>query len=158
MIVKVIFAMPLQLQRILLLFILFIVLFLIVRHFAVPESFGQYGHYRGASLQEISIKNPKYISQEECAKCHGEISELITEGLHDIVSCQICHGPGYLHQDTFNYVSMQVPRTRDYCSNCHQVLTGRPTNWVNQIDIREHYIEKNCIECHNPHEPWMELE
>jgi ribosomal protein L37AE/L43A len=150
--------MPLQLQRILLLFAVFIFLFLLIRYFAIPDSFGQYGHYRGASLDENSMKTVKYISQEECTQCHAEIAELITDGLHDIVKCQICHGPGYLHKDTLNYVSMLKPNTREHCSICHQTLAGRPSYWINQVDIREHNIEKNCIECHNPHEPWMELE
>jgi len=48
--------MPAQLNRILLLFIAFIGLFLLVRHFLIPESFGQYGHYRGESLNDIASR------------------------------------------------------------------------------------------------------
>lgn len=151
-------AMPLQLQRIILLFALFIILFLGLRFLIVPESFGEYGHYRGASLEENKNRVPKYIDQEECANCHEEIAELTTYGLHDIVSCQICHGPGYLHQDTTHYVEMYEPRTREFCGICHQVLSGRPNTWVNQVSMKEHNLEENCIDCHNPHEPWLELE
>lgn len=150
--------MPLQLQRILLLFSIFIFVFIGLRFFIVDESFGQYGHYRGASLEENGAMQPRYIDQEECTACHEETAELITTGLHDILNCQICHGPGYLHRDTTHYVDMFVPKTREFCGTCHQKISGRPTDWVNQVDLKEHKTEENCIDCHNPHEPWLELE
>ena len=150
--------MPAQLQRIILLFLLFIAVFLILKHFLVAESFGEYGHYRGASLQENSDQEPKYIDQEKCAECHEDIVDLHSSGLHDIVGCQICHGPGYRHIDTTLHVELKKPDTREYCGSCHQMMTGRPTTWVNQVDLKEHNTDKNCINCHNPHEPWLELE
>ena len=36
------------------LFVLAFLVFLVVRHYVVPKSFGQYGHYRGAAIGEIA--------------------------------------------------------------------------------------------------------
>ena len=36
------------------LFVLAFLVFLVVRHFVVPKSFGEYGHYRGAAIGEIA--------------------------------------------------------------------------------------------------------
>ena len=35
------------------LFVLAFLVFLVVRHYVVPKSFGQYGHYRGAAMGEL---------------------------------------------------------------------------------------------------------
>jgi hypothetical protein len=37
------------------LFVLAFLLFLVVRHFVVPPSFGQYGHYRGAAIAKLPL-------------------------------------------------------------------------------------------------------
>ena len=67
--------MPAQLNRILLLFIAFIGLFLLVRHFLIPETFGQYGHYRGESLNDNSSIEIVFADKEDCLACHPDISE-----------------------------------------------------------------------------------
>ena len=54
------FFIPPHLKRFALAFTLFISVFLIIRHFLVPETFGQYGFYRGASLGEIEQAPVKY--------------------------------------------------------------------------------------------------
>jgi len=45
--------MPVQLKTLLPLFAVFILLFLVARHFLIPESFGKYGHYRANAIDEI---------------------------------------------------------------------------------------------------------
>ena len=62
--------MPAQINRILLLFVAFIGLFLLVRHFLVPETFGQYGHYRGNSLIDNSSREMVFADKEDCFACH----------------------------------------------------------------------------------------
>ena len=46
--------MPVQLKTLLPLFAVFIILFLIARHFLIPDSFGKYGHYRADTIDETA--------------------------------------------------------------------------------------------------------
>ena len=150
--------MPLQLRRILLIFACMIGLFLIIRKFAKPDSFGQYGHYRGEALIENQVGVIKYVGDQTCNECHSAIVELKAAGLHDVINCEICHGAGYLHLDTLNYVEMPLPDTRENCGRCHNELHARSSDVIFQIDLEEHNKEQKCIKCHNPHEPWEEKE
>ena len=69
--------MPAQLRRLIPLFILFIGIFLLIRHFLVPDTFGQYGHYRGNSLEENASLETVYADVEDCKACHYEVQELL---------------------------------------------------------------------------------
>ena len=46
------------------LFVLAFLVFLVVRHYVVPKSFGQYGHYRGAAIDEIAARPVKFAGHE----------------------------------------------------------------------------------------------
>jgi hypothetical protein len=50
------------------LFVLAFLVFLVVRHFVVPKSFGQYGHYRGASMGEIAAHPVQFAGHEAPAR------------------------------------------------------------------------------------------
>src|SRR5210317_1832130 len=89
--------MPAQLTRILSLFIVFIGLFLLARHLLIPESFGQYGHYRGNSLLDNESVELTYADREDCYACHSDILEELESEMHAGLSCLICHGPGGAH-------------------------------------------------------------
>ena len=52
------------------LFVVAFVVFLLVRHFVVPKSFGEYGHYRGAAIGEIAARPLHYAGHETCETCH----------------------------------------------------------------------------------------
>ena len=146
--------MPPQIKRLALYFAIFIGLFLVVRHFLVPESFGKYGHYRAFSLDENAAKDIHYAGKEACTECHQEIAEGLSTDLHDIISCEICHGPGLDHADFPESVDLTRPREREFCGKCHALHTARSSNVVHQVDLAEHNTGKNCIDCHNPHMPW----
>ncbi len=151
--------MPAQLRQIILVFLGVTALFLILRSFLVDDSFGQYGHYRGDSLGEVKAQTVKYLKDESCADCHQDITDLAIEGLHDKVGCQICHGPGYLHQDTTNYVKMDVVNTRNSCGSCHSFNPTRAADAIVMVDLKDHNVDDNkCTNCHNPHQPWLNLE
>ncbi len=74
--------MPAQLNRILLLFIAFIGIFLLVRHFLIPETFGQYGHYRGESLIDVASREMTFADREDCYACHDDIQEKLENEMH----------------------------------------------------------------------------
>ncbi|MBN2172637.1 MAG: NapC/NirT family cytochrome c [Bacteroidales bacterium] len=146
--------MPVQLKTLLPLFILFILAFLIIRHFLVPDSFGQNGHYRAESLEENADHPIFYAGKAVCIECHDDIAALLDSDAHSGLSCEVCHGPGALHADDFE-IKLEKPGTREFCGSCHQIHPARRIEVINQVDIKEHHLErKNCIDCHNPHAVW----
>ncbi len=151
--------MPIQLKRLLPLFIIFIGLFLIVRHFLVPDTFGQYGHYRGDALIDNASRNLVHASKEDCHECHSDIQEKLENDMHASLSCLVCHGPGLMHVADPLAENIEKMSGRTFCGRCHQLNAARSTDMIYQIDIATHHTEKdNCIECHNPHEVWEGLE
>src|ERR1019366_3481698 len=55
------------------LFVLAFIIFLVVRHYVVPPSFGQYGHYRGAAIGEIAQRPVKFAGHQTCETCHTDV-------------------------------------------------------------------------------------
>lgn len=41
----------------------------------VPDSFGDFGHYRGDAEAEIASQKMSYAGYEECGECHDDIYE-----------------------------------------------------------------------------------
>ncbi len=74
------------------LFVLAFLVFLVVRHFVVPKSFGQYGHYRGAAMGEIAAHPTKFVGHETCESCHSDVADKKKAGKHAGLSCEACHG------------------------------------------------------------------
>ena len=64
------------------LFVLAFLVFLVVRHYIVPKSFGQYGHYRGASIGEIAQRPVKFAGHETCEGCHADEATKKSAGKH----------------------------------------------------------------------------
>lgn len=138
------------------------------RWLLLPESFGELGHYRADSLQEIMSLELVHQGRQVCGDCHAEIYELHKKDIHFAVQCEDCHGPGNLHvkyhQTTDHSISENQARmpkeyTLEGCLFCHRKLAARPRSFA-QIDPVEHYeflhvtdSETPCIECHSPHEP-----
>ena len=50
------------------LFVIAFVVFLVIRHFVVPKSFGEYGHYRGAAIAEIAARPVHFAGTPKPAK------------------------------------------------------------------------------------------
>lgn len=146
--------MPLQVKRLLLVFAVFIGLMLVLKYLLTPDSWREFGAYRGNALTEIADQKAKYVQMEDCAMCHDSIAELKNSGMHTTLQCEICHGPGYMHiEDEAN--QMDIPEGRNYCLVCHTKNAARPENIIKQIDAIEHNEGEECITCHNPHEPWL---
>jgi hypothetical protein len=73
------------------LFVLAFLIFLVVRHYVVPRSFGQYGHYRGAAMSEIAAHPAKFAGHETCETCHSDVADKKKTGKHAHVNCEACH-------------------------------------------------------------------
>ncbi len=122
--------MPAQLKRILLLFIAFIGLFILARYFLVSESFGQYGHCRGDSLNGINSGELNYADKKDCHACHDDILEKIQNEMHASLSCLTCHGPGRTHVDDPWLGNIEKESGREFCGRCHDINAARPTDFV----------------------------
>ena len=145
--------MPKQIIRLLIAFALFVSLFIVVKHFLVPASFGDIGHYRANSIKENADHPVKFIGSAVCATCHEAIDTTKASGKHKGLACESCHGPGYQH-DQDPSIKLFKPGTREFCGRCHSKNSTRP-DFIMQQDLKEHNPDNKCIECHNPHNPWL---
>lgn len=151
--------MPVQLRRLIPIFLIFILLFLLIRHFLIPESFGEYGHYRGNTLEDVASQEMIHASKETCYDCHDDIQAMVANDLHAGLSCLICHGTGLKHAEDPSVDNIQKHGGREFCGRCHQINAARPVGIISQIDLATHNPEFNdCSECHNPHDVWAILE
>jgi hypothetical protein len=148
------FYIPPQIPRLALAFGIFISLFLVLRHFLTPDTFGKYGHYRAASLIDNTLPELHYAGQEACFKCHQGIEDKKSQDVHSEIHCETCHGPGEKHVISSKAEDIFKPSGRDFCGKCHAFNAAKQKSAVFQIDLSKHNVGKNCIECHNPHQPW----
>ena len=151
------FNIPLHIKRLMLVFILFISIFLGVRYLLVPESFGKYGHYRADSLTENENLEIHYAGHKACFDCHQDVEDAKVLDVHKEIRCEICHGPGQKHVLSAEAADINKPGGREFCGSCHSRNPARNPEVIHQVDLEEHNKEKNCIECHNPHQPWAML-
>ena len=145
--------MPKHIQRLILVFAAILVIFLIIRKVLIPDSFGDFGHYRGLALDENKAIEAKYVGESICGDCHDDYMELKMSDLHAGISCETCHGPGWKHIDNPLPDQLIIPSGRDYCAHCHSLNPARPENFK-QVNLKEHNPDADCAECHNPHAPW----
>ena len=145
--------MPVQIKRLLLAFAIFIGIMLVLKYLLTPESWREYGAYRGNALKEIAARDAKYVQVETCAMCHDSIAEVKTQGVHISIQCETCHGPGYKHADDPENNDLEIHQDRQFCLRCHTKNAASPQNIIKQIDAVEHYEGEECITCHNPHQP-----
>ena len=122
-------SMPPQITRLVLLTIAIICAYFTARYLLTPQSFGQYGHYRGAALQEIAGREPFWAGRK---------------------TCDTCHGPAKAHVDN---PEVKLPKPGyGQCVRCHEASPSRPA-WIHQVTPAKHYTGQVCTECHVPHQP-----
>lgn len=126
--------------------------FLVIRAFVVPQSFGQYGHYRGASITEIAAHPAKFAGHQTCETCHTDVAQTKSTGKHAGVNCEACHGPQAKHADDPASVDPGKPDTAVLCVQCHAASAARPKDFP-QVNADEHSGGAPCGTCHQPHSP-----
>ena len=137
------------------LFVLAFLVFLVVRSYVVPKSFGQYGHYRGAAIGEIAAHPVKYAGHESCEPCHADVLDVKKAGKHAQVNCEACHGPLAKHADDPASVTPVLPDTAVLCARCHTASAAKPKGFP-QVVPEDHSTGLPCGTCHKPHSPGME--
>ena len=142
--------MPPQVFRLVLLTFAIVVSYLFARTLLTPQSFGEYGFYRGVALAELSSKTPVFAGKEAYGAHQPEILKTLLEGAHKTVSCESCHG-AVNAEDLHRKPAILGDKV---CMRCHVADPARPA-WFKQIVVIDHY-EDQCMECHEPHQPGTE--
>lgn len=132
-----------------------LVLFLVIRGFLVPRSFGQYGHYRGTAITEIADHPVHFAGHQTCGTCHADVLEKKAAGRHVRVNCEACHGALGQHAD--DPTSVQPPKldTAVLCVRCHEQNAAKPKTFPQVVSV-EHSSGLVCDTCHQPHSPAIE--
>lgn len=145
--------MPVQIRRLLIAFAFFIGLMLVLKYFLTPESWREYGPYRGNALVEISSNEIRFVQTETCAMCHDSIAGLKEQSAHKSIECEICHSVGNKHAEEPELNDLDINKDRQFCLRCHTKNLASPKDIIKQVDAIEHYEGEECITCHNPHQP-----
>jgi len=132
----------------------------------LPETMGQYGHYRGDDLQDQRNVAVRSHTNESCYKCHRPIRLIHKAGVHKTVSCEFCHGPYADHiKDGKLIGKLPVKKGMEIkalCLRCHnKIIRARPEESIKMIAMPQHLEEKkvqidhNCNQCHMVHDPFL---
>jgi len=137
------------------LFVLAFVVFLAIRGYVVPKSFGQYGHYRGAAIGEIAACQVHFAGHQTCEGCHSDVLDLKSKGKHAHVNCEACHGALARHAEDPATVTPEKLNTAVLCVRCHEASAAKPKGFP-QVVAADHANGVPCETCHQPHSPAMD--
>jgi hypothetical protein len=132
-----------------------LVAFVILRAAVVPRSFGEYGHYRGAAIDEIASRPIAFAGHETCEGCHTDVVDQKKLGRHVVVACEACHGAQAKHADDPGSVQPAKLDTAVVCARCHEANAAKPKNFP-QVATADHSGGIACDTCHQPHRPRIE--
>jgi hypothetical protein len=141
---------PPQLLRLVVLTLLVIATYAVARVVLTPASFGQYGHYRGAALEEAASHPPVFAGAKACDECHADTGELLGKARHKTISCESCHGPNRPHVRNPDIVPIKL--NDQHCLRCHLADVARPAKH-RQVVLPDHFPGEKCLECHVAHQP-----
>ncbi|MFZ5640308.1 MAG: cytochrome c3 family protein [Bacillota bacterium] len=128
--------------------------FLFVRQLMIPDSFGQYGRYRGDSLGEAAALAVNYAGGSgDCGECHRQVFNRTAQGEHGGLDCQSCHGPAAKHVKKPAAWSPVVKADAELCAACHRQITGRLDEKIAAVKPLMHSGGLDCGRCHDPHRP-----
>jgi hypothetical protein len=143
-----------HLLRLAAVFVLGLIVFLVLRAFLVPRSFGQYGHYRGKAIGETAALPISYAGHQVCEGCHSDVLDVKSKGVHKEVACESCHGPLTKHADDPASVQPVKLDAAKLCVRCHEENVAKPKNFP-QVASKDHSGGAACDTCHQPHSPAM---
>ena len=145
-----------HLKRAFILLAIAIIGFIAVRSLVVPDSFGQYGWYRGDSVAENRDFPVEFAGSKSCGEenCHKVLYSTWADSRHKTLNCETCHGPSEKHVNNIRIMPDPGNDSRDYCGLCHYEQAARPADFP-QVDPETHGENLRCAYCHNPHKPWF---
>ena len=154
--------MPKHIRRLIAILAVLAMMFVAGKMYFPPKSFGVYGHYRAASVEDIAAAHPAYLNPDSYSAAYPKEYEMWSSGIHKVVKCQICHttvgklvNMASLSGATSLSTSAALPAagdSRKLCVKCHERIAGRP-DYMPQIEVDSHSKGQACTACHNPHSP-----
>jgi hypothetical protein len=132
-----------------------LVAFVLLRAAVVPHSFGQYGHYRGAAINEIASRPVVLAGHETCEGCHTDVVDQKKLGKHVVVACEACHGAQAKHAGDPSSVQPKKVDAAVVCARCHEANSAKPKSFP-QVATADHSGGIACDTCHQPHRPKIE--
>ncbi|WP_163340446.1 hypothetical protein [Desulfopila sp. IMCC35008] len=155
-----------HLIRLIIALIIFGVAGFFARKVFIPDSMGEYGHYRGADIEDQKSIPIRLGTNDSCFQCHKPVRTIHKSGVHKTVSCEVCHGPYGNHiADGKKIGTMPVKRDQEIsqlCLRCHnKVIQARPRKSIRMVGLPEHLEQKQvrmthtCNQCHMVHDPLM---
>jgi len=131
-----------------------LLIFLAIRQAVVPKSFGKYGHYRAAALDDIRARPVSFAGKAVCESCHDDVMKIKSEGKHAGVACEACHGPTAAHTEDPVANQAMKPNPATLCVRCHEAEPAKPKTFP-QVVSKDHAGDVSCGECHKPHSPQL---
>ena len=136
-----------------------VLLIFVARGFLVPDDFGVHGdsftynYHRLSNEQEWKDFPVKYQGSDSCTECHRENAKANRRGPHKRVECENCHGPAVDHPDVVELLPKNTERS--LCLRCHSDLEYPNTyrSELPQVVDRRHKRNRECVGCHDPHDP-----
>ncbi|MCP3928844.1 MAG: hypothetical protein GY705_07065 [Bacteroidetes bacterium] len=136
------------------------------RKIFTPKSFGEYGHFRGADIVDQRNVPVRFGTNDSCFQCHKPIRKIHKKGVHQTVSCEICHGPYGDHiqgdQKVGTLPVIKGDEITSLCLRCHnQVIQARPRTSIKVVAMPNHLedqkvrIDHSCDQCHMVHDPLL---
>lgn len=145
-------AVPDQLIRVGIVFVILIAALIGARATFVPATFGEKGHYRLAAVDSVAAGPIRHAGIAACVECHSDVGDIKAASYHRGLSCEVCHGAAAAHAGDPESQKPVIPRDRRACLYCHEYLPSRPTGFPQVIE-RMHNPTEACVSCHNPHDP-----
>jgi predicted CXXCH cytochrome family protein len=129
-----------------------VVVFLAIRAVLVPATFGRYGNYRAAALDDIRARPVSFAGKAVCEVCHEEVAKVKSQGKHAGVACEACHGPSGSHTEDPTTIHAVKPDPAKLCVRCHEAEPAKPKTFP-QVASKEHANGMSCGDCYKPHTP-----
>ena len=154
--------MPKHIVRLLILIAVIATIAITAKRFLRPDSFYQYGHYRGNAVAEIAAKVPKLQGSASCQTCHKEVYTEWTAGIHRKATkdnkvqglvikygpgCEVCHtGPAGNHPS-----KEPMPLSLEYkvTTITHLEHKVHPANVPGRnLMLKPEDMRNLCLNCH----------
>ncbi|MBI4912911.1 MAG: hypothetical protein HY823_09240 [Acidobacteria bacterium] len=128
--------------------------FIVLRAIFIPKGFGELGHYRRGALDEVASRTPVHAGRKACVDCHTDVAEKQKGSLHESVSCENCHGPQGAHAAAADPSASKpkLPDGEKLCAGCHEKSISKPRKFK-QVDTKGHSGGAACKSCHAAHAP-----
>jgi len=154
--------MPKHIFRLLVVFAVVAIVVFTAKQLLIPDSFYQYGHYRGDSVTEIASKLPKLQGSASCKECHQKEYEVWISGIHRKASrndevqgvvykygpgCEVCHtGPAGNHPSK---EPMPLSVEDSVTSITHPEIKVHPANVAGRkLMLTPQEMRGVCLNCH----------